>query len=300
MSTQSLYKIMVKNIENSVENLISQISEKYSLDREELRRLWTDEEFKPENSPKKVSQKKSSVASTILANIDTEDLSPARLATCTKVELSALCKSKGLRCTGKKDELIARLTGESVEESKGKGRSAEKAKTEASTSKATTTKASTAKASSTKSSAKSKESRSGDSTAVIAKLVANIPAIPIRRNAFGNMVHPETGLTFDKARSNKVVGRQLDDGTISPLTDEDIQNCKKFKFSYDLPDNLDTAELDKKIDEVDDDDEDIPVVDDVEDEDVEDVADEDVEELEAGDSDVGSDEEVQSDEEIEE
>lgn len=296
MSTQSLYKIMVKNIENSVENLISQISEKYSLDREELRRLWTDEEFKPAGSP----NKKSSVASTILANIDTEDLSPARLATCTKVELSALCKSKGLRCTGKKDELIARLTGESTDE-KGKatkGASSTASKTTASKTTAPKTTASKTTAPKTTGSKSSKESRSGDSTTVIAKLVANIPAIPIRKNAFGNLVHPETGLVFDKARNNKVSGRQLDDGAIAPLTDEDIQNCKKFKFTYDLPKNLDTAELDKKIDELDDDedipvdDDDVPVDDDIP------VDEDDVEEL--GDSDVGSDEEVQSDEEIEE
>jgi hypothetical protein len=68
-----------------------------------------------------------------------------------------------------------------------------------------------------------------------------------------------------------VVGKQQDDGSVADLTDEDIEKCKKFKFVYDIPSNLDTnTGLDKvKISGIEDD-EDIPVEED-EDEDDSDV-----------------------------
>lgn len=67
----------------------------------------------------------------------------------------------------------------------------------------------------------------------------NIPisSIQIKKNQFENYEHPETKLVFDK-ETRQVIGKQQDDGTISELTEEDIQKCDQFKFSYRIPEKI--------------------------------------------------------------
>jgi hypothetical protein len=59
----------------------------------------------------------------------------------------------------------------------------------------------------------------------------------------------QTGLVFNTDKM--VYGKQKDDDII-PLTPEDIELCKKYKFMYKLPENLNVSKNldDIKIDEV--------------------------------------------------
>ena len=84
---------------------------------------------------------------------------------------------------------------------------------------------------------------------VIKKLVEKIPSITIKRNQFDNYEHADTKLVFNN-KTQKVYGKQNPDGSISDLTDEDINLCNKYKFQYIIPDNLD-KKLDLKNIEVD-------------------------------------------------
>jgi hypothetical protein len=236
----SLSQTLLKNVENIVESFIDKIVEKYSLDKEELVFLWTNGAKTPKSTKPAVD----------LESVDMDDISLERLHKCNKAELVALCKSRGCKCTGTKEILIDRLLGkeETTKDSKNKAES----NTE------------------TKSSAKTKKTeRATASIDVVKKLTADIPVIPIRRNAYGNLEHPETGLVFDR-KTETVIGKQQDDGTIADLTDEDIEACKRFKFKYTTPDNLEKkGGLDNvKIEELGDD-SDIEVVEDGDEEEVE-------------------------------
>lgn len=220
----SLSQTLTKNIETVVEKVVNSfictVAEKYSIDEKELLLLWSDVS---ENKKVAVIKPKKQPS---VSDVDTEDISAERLLKCNKAELTALCKANSKKCTGTKEALISRLLG--TEEVKAAPPAKEK---------------------------NSKASRKAASTDIVKKLTANIPAIPIRRNTHGNLEHPATQLVFDK-KTELVVGRQQDDGTVAELTDEDIETCKQYKFRYGTPENLDKKEdLDKvKIDELEDDD----------------------------------------------
>jgi hypothetical protein len=182
-----------------MDRLVSQ----YGLDKKELQNLWSGK------AKGKSTTKKSPPT---VSSVNTEDVSEDRLLKCNKAELSALCKAQGVKCTGKKAVLIARLLGTDEEEAKN--------------------------AKPIRASSKKSKSKSAASTKVVKKLTAQVPVIPIRRNQFNNHEHPETGLVFDKKTQN-VIGKQNDDGSVDDLTAHDIELCKKFKFSYAVPENLD-------------------------------------------------------------
>ena len=165
----------------------------------------------------------------IVNNMSTEDLDPVYLAKALKPELVKLCKERGLKCTGTKPELIAILQGGKVVEKAPSG----------------------------------KKSPSGKKNVpeILKQLKVNIPTVPIRKNKFGNMEDPKTSFVFDR-KTKKVIGKQLEDGTIAELTKEDINTCNREKYEYVLPSNLDKQLNleDEPVEELDDeelDDEDI-------------------------------------------
>ena len=91
---------------------------------------------------------------------------------------------------------------------------------------------------------------------VLKKLVATIPTVSITRNKFGNHEHTTTGLIFDK-KTKKVTGKQNKNGAVDILTADDINICNKYKFSYNLPSNIDKitdVHVDDLDEELDDDD----------------------------------------------
>lgn len=201
-----------KSIEKNINNFIKQVAQTYSLEEEDLQKLWSGKN--------KTSPTKKTIGGVI--DIDTGDLSHARLIKCTVAELKALCREHGHKVSGKKDLLIKRLLGTTDE-----------------------IKIDVPKKS------KVKGNVNQETPTVVKNLTKDISATVIRKNDFGNYAHPETSLVFDKD-NNRVIGKQEDDGTISELTDDDIQRCKQFKFDYKIPTNLDHNNDDVKIEGVDD------------------------------------------------
>jgi hypothetical protein len=199
-----------ENIKNSIENIISlyikQISIKYNLNETELYKVWN-------NSPSSV-------------DISLEDslvspLSPSRLnmknnlEKLSKTDIKELCKSKKLKVTGTKNELIELLINAenkscSIPEPVKK----------------------------TNSPPQKKVSPKTLSQPIIKKLVDKIPSIHVKRNNFNNYEHPDTKFVFNN-KTHKVYGKQNDDGTVSDLTEDDIDLCNQYKFQYYIPENLD-------------------------------------------------------------
>jgi len=157
--------------------------------------------------------------------VDLDDLSLSRITSCNVAELKALCKTRGLKLGGKKDELIERLR----DYAKGKNGDNEDVEDE--------------KDDKEKEVKKSKGTKKQSSMPeVLKKLASKTTACAVRKNKHGNLEHPGTGMVFE---NNVVVGVQEDDGNVRSLTDEDIQVCKQQKFPFKLPKNLETDDLDK-------------------------------------------------------
>lgn len=239
----SLSQTLTKTIDEVIQTFITRVSNKYNLDNDDLKSLWEGDVVK--------SKKPKKVVTTPVDDSPPGEIDHEVLLKCNKSELVALCKAHGHKCSGTKSILMNRLLG----------------KEEASTPK-----------SKPKSKSKSKKTKAAQQAAVKAtpvakKLTAKIPNILIRRNQYNNYEHPETGLIFDND-SKIVIGKQNDDGSIDPLTEEDIDQCNAFKFKFKIPIDLDSKStlVDVKVDELSEEDED-------EDEDELDV-DEDEEELE--------------------
>ena len=123
-----------------------------------------------------------------------------------------------------------------------------------------------------------KKTSSTPQISITKKLIEKIPKIEIKKNAHGNYEHLETTFVINN-KTQKVYGKQNKDGSISNLTTEDINLCNKYKFSYELPTNLEKKIniLDVKVDDLDDDD--IEYEDDIDEE----VEEEEVEEEEIDD-----------------
>lgn len=237
----SLNQVLVKEIGKVLNKYFDLVAKKYNLDKNELRQLWDGEQKKPSRS--KGSRPTSN------ADVDMNDLSPARLHSCTVAELKALCRTHGHKVSGKKQELIDRLLSGPPEEKKK---------------------------------SPAKKGKTLKQSDVVKKLTSEIPTISVRPNSFGNLEHPESNLVFNR-KTEKVYGRQKSDGTVIDLTEEDIEVCKKFKFLYELPENLDANDTnDVKVDELDSDSESEI---EIEDEESEEEGSEDESEVELEDSD---------------
>ena len=121
-------------------------------------------------------------------------------------ELQALCKNKGIKSSGTKKELIERLD---------EADNMKKEQINAETNKKVVVE-----------------------QPVFKKVTPKSLTVAIRRNQWGNHEHPETCLVFDK-NTKKVIGKQNDNGSIDDLIQSDIDLCNKYKFEYNIPENLD-------------------------------------------------------------
>ncbi len=147
------------------------------------------------------------------------------LLTCKKPEIQAMCKARGLKCTGTKEDLMkSLLSGAPVD------------KTPAATSKP--------------------KSKVVATPTVIKNITASIPIITIKKNKYGNHEHAETSFVFN-GKTKEVIGKQNDNGTVDDLTKDDIDICNQYKFPFILPSNLDkkTRLEEEEVEELDDDDE---------------------------------------------
>jgi len=216
----SLSQTLTKTIDEVIQTFITRVSNKYNLDNDDLKSLWEGDVVKSKK-----------VVTTPVDDSPPGEIDHEVLLKCNKAELVALCKAHGHKCSGSKSILMNRLLG----------------KEEAST---------------PKSKPKSKKTKAAQQAAVKAtpvakKLTAKIPNILIRRNQYNNYEHPETGLIFDND-SKIVIGKQNDDGSVDPLTEEDIDQCNAFKFKFKIPIDLDSKStlVDVKVDELSEEDED--------------------------------------------
>jgi hypothetical protein len=209
----SLSQTVTKAVDEVIHTFIQQLSNKYNLDSNELLAEWEGNSTAP---------KKSFITDIPSVN---DDIDPDDLLKYKKPELQALCRQRGIKCTGTKVELVGYLLGKKP-----------------STKKPVTTKNVT-------------PVNKAATTPVAKKLTSKVPTVAIRRNQWGNHEHPETSFIFDK-KTQKVIGKQGDLGKVLDLTSEDLEVCIQMKFKYILPDNLDKkAKLDEeKVEELDNDD----------------------------------------------
>lgn len=211
MSFSQLAKEAVDSI---IHSYIEKIANK-KLSKKELYELWcnsvnSDEVVKKGVVKKEVVKKEQVKEQVKHVTTSTPSEQETELKGMKKPELVEICKSQNLKRTGTKAELIARI----IEASGG-------------------TVSDTGTKTSAKTSAKTNSVKS-----VTKKLLSKAPSFAIRRNNFGNYVHPESKLVFNN-KTQEVIGVQNEDGTIDDLTPEDIDTCNKFKFKYVLPENLD-------------------------------------------------------------
>jgi hypothetical protein len=99
------------------------------------------------------------------------------------------------------------------------------------------------------------------------KIEKRTTEIEVRRNKFGNWEHQGSGILIDRD-TRKAYGKQNNDGSVSPLTSEDICLCKTVGFKYLLPDNISSNDNDDNEEE-EDEDEDLDIDEDIDDEDME-------------------------------
>ena len=214
----SLRATLIEAIDRAVNTYIDTIANDYNLNRNELQKLWN--ETTNTQTVTKVQKPKVQVVEVEVK----EDVEYDQLMKAKKPELVAMCKTRGLKCSGNKSVLIERLLGKEP----------------------TTTKKSAAPKKKTKAAVKQ--------APVIKRLLSTtVSEIVLRENNFGNIVHVPTSFVFDDRK--QVIGVQNDDGSIDELDEENIEQCKKYKFDYVLPDNLDlhTNLDDVEVEELDDD-----------------------------------------------
>lgn len=214
----SLQSELQSQIEKIVFKYIETVALKFNLNKAELMKLWNGER----------KEKNESVETSNFAVNTT--LSIERIPKSTVAELKAFCKANNLKCSGKKDELISRLLDKLNGTAK---KSLEVPKTI------------------NKTGVKEQKEKM---IAEVAKKIAssNEQNIALRKNKFGNYEHPSTHLVFS-VETQSVVGVQNPSGSITSLTDTDIENCKQYNFKYVLPLNLDAnSQLEEvKIEELD-------------------------------------------------
>lgn len=196
----SFSKSINNSIEENIMKFISEVSTRHNIDPNDLLSIWTGDTETKFNKPKQSSE---------LDNLKVS-------------ELKTLCKNKGLKLSGTKQELIERL--EQADELKKEKVVNEQIPTKP----------------------------------VIKKIIPVTQAVAIKRNQWGNHEHPDTSLIFDK-NSKKVIGKQNDNGSIDNLTEDDIDLCNKYKFEYIIPENLDktTGLKDVIVDELEEEDEEV-------------------------------------------
>lgn len=225
-----------KQIDSTILEFCETIAQKFGLNKMDVYALWSDDQA-PVSSSSHSSEKSDKPESA-----DVSEMTPEKVLTCTKDYLMAYCKSKGLKQSGKKEEIIQRV----LDSLKTTGSTSSSAKASASGSKSKT---------------------SAPVAPVLASVAEKSGTLEIRKNKFGNEEHFESGLVFNK-ETKMVIGKQNPNGKLESLTDKDIETCKKYKFLYKLPENLsvDKGLQNVKVDELDEEDEEELDEDDIEEE----------------------------------
>lgn len=211
--TMSIKQTVSKSIDQAIMAYIDQVATKYSLNKDDLLKDWEGELSHPSTSQPPTPTPTQS---------QKENLpSMEELLKCSVAELKALCKQRNLPVSGPKKDLISRLTESN-------------------------------KSQETSPVVSPKKVPPKEKTSAILKKVADItPTVAIRRNKWGNHEDPSTSFVFDK-KTKKVMGKQNPNGSIDPLTKEDINICNKHKYDFIPPENLDHNRTlqDEEVDEL--------------------------------------------------
>jgi len=211
---------LMKQINESIYDFCDVIASKYKLNKDELFKLWNDD---------MPITKTTSTTTTVSKEESPIEFSREKIMTATKDVLMAFCKSKGLKQSGKKEDIVERLL--QCLDKEGTKEVKKEIKKEP-----------------VKESSILKE---------VSKSVSE-QSVEIRKNKFGNFEHFESGLVFNN-ETKTVIGIQNQNGKIDSLKDKDIETCKKYKFKYVLPENLnvDKGLSNVKVDDLDEEDEEL-------------------------------------------
>lgn len=241
-NNQHMYAQIETYINSTIESFISQISEKYSLDKNDLKDLWSrttsasnpasaaniepEVEAKPKpaksakKTPKSDADEKSADISEATDNIDAEPKTTKKAPKSDAVEKSS---SAEIEMTEKSLSKQPKTVLQDLCRKMGAKISGTKDEIVKRLLTSPQDKKEPAPAKSTKKKPSTKKS------------------LELRKNDHGNFEHEQTGLVFDKD-TKCVVGKQVPDGSVQVLTEEDIQTCKEYKFEYTMPKNLDLTE----------------------------------------------------------
>jgi len=221
---------LFKQIDSSVLEFCDIVAKKYKLNQTELFKLWNGDEISVSSKSKESSDVEPAM-----------ELTREKILSSTKDVLMAFCKSKNVKQSGKKEEIIERLLGLLNDDTK----------TESKPVQSKTVKSAVA----------------SSIPAVLVKVAEKAGTPEIRKNKFGNYEHFESGIVFNN-ETKMAIGHQNANGKVDSLTDNDVETCKKYKFKYTLPENLsvDKGLNNVKVEDVDDEDEDELDEDDIEEE----------------------------------
>ena len=199
MTSSNLSKNINVSIEDKFLMFIDSVTKKYTIDKDELIKLW---------------------------NSDTETSSLPTVESLKKLtvpKLKNLCDQNGIKYKKqiKKDEIIQLILNppKPVVENKPK---------------------------------------KSPTSSIIKNIISKKSDMVLSKNQFNNFEHTDTGFVFDP-KTKKVFGKQNVDGTIKHLTEDDIELCYKYKFQYEIPENLnkdddfrieEDDDIDKEIDDV--------------------------------------------------
>lgn len=235
-------------VENAVNEFIVVISRKYNLDKGELVRIWNFGDAVPCDKTREVSR---SVATSILAENLTEQeisgeasdaLSEAKLKKLSKKELEDLCRKHGVKVTGTKPELIARLQDPANNQAgNARGRKtppqSQSVSPRVNRPNVDVVKPAVNKASLPPVVTVPEKKVPSKTTAVPPVLKGTKNSLFAAKSAYGNTIIPNTSLVVDP-RTKRVIGREDTDGTVYELTDEDMELCKQKKYPYDMPETI--------------------------------------------------------------
>lgn len=205
---------MYKHISQVFEQFFNVISEKYKVDYEKVKKVCLY------NMKKEHINKKDVLLFEQAKEFLSKETPEGKL---TVDKLKELCRTKGLKINGKKEDLIKRLENPTLNANKVT---------------ATTRK-------------KKSLFKAKDLSKIIDKLKGPISKLAVRKNSQGYYVHLETDIVFDPL-SQKAIGKWKDD-QVKWLTKDDIETCINLGVLYELPENLDLGlvkVVDKKVEEV--------------------------------------------------
>lgn len=241
----SFRESIIENFDNQIEKFISLVSEKYELDIEELKSLWSSGNVKKTTQKIKIPVPEGKFEGEIKVKKDEMSLDALKKKA-KELGIPGISKYKA----SNKNELIELIekveSGEKIEEKKKEKKTTEKKPAEK----------------------KSKEDVLISKEELKEKIDQRRTTVEIAKNKFGNYEHSQSGIVLDRV-SQEAIGKQSPDGKIIPLTHEDIEMCKVLNFKYKLPNNI-VSNSSRTVTVKDDDDDDSDEISDYEDEEEED------------------------------